>query len=368
MTPGGNGAPAAAAAVPAKPSGEKPAPPPAAAKPVLPGLFEEGAAKPAETATPAGPAWPVAAQPAMAKSAAFEILRSKTVPAEVPPAVAASAKKIAGMLSSGERAALEKAGPESHLADALAARISLDAATAEGVVLYGAKGMPNVDAAAITSLTQLADAAAARLQQEANTAIGKGQVEQLQMVTAASAALSRDVLNFKETADRLRGVGAAPRLGAGGLDPDMVLPGQQPSRPRTIAPTSAPQPVRAELRDFQGLEATGGGVGKKVGLIIAVAALVASLAYAFVFSGPPRSALPTEAAGPHVVRIEVSGPSALVSVSPAWDPSSDLNKLLDVLKSRNVERAIVMSPKETLGVVDVRGFKFLGARKPAPPK
>jgi hypothetical protein len=329
-------------------------------------LFDEGAPKAVDPAVaPSGPGWPAAPHAALAKTAAFEILRNKTVPAEAPPALAASAKKIAGMLSSGERAALEKAGPESHFADALAARISLDAATNEGVVLYGAKGMPSVDPAAITALTQLADAAAARLQQEANTAIGKGQVEQLQMVTAASAALSRDVLAFKETSDRLRGLGAAPRLGAGGLDPDMVLPGQGP-RPRTIAPSGAPAPVKAELRDFQGLDQGGVRSGKKIAVIIAALGLAASFVYLIMFSGPPRAVLPAEAAGPNVIRIEVSGPSALVMVSPAWDPQRELNKLLDVLQSRDVDRAIVQSPRETIGIIDVKAFKFVGGRKTPP--
>src|SRR5207302_70957 len=207
---------------------------------------------------------------------------AKTVSADLPPTLAASVKKIASTLSSGERSALENAGPESHLADALAARISLDAATAEGVVLYGSKGMPTVDAAGVAALTQLADAAAARLQQEANAAIGKGQVEQLQMVTAASAALSRDLLSFKETADRLRGVGTAPRLGAGALDPDLVLPGQQP-RPKTLPTLPTVAPVKAELRDFQGLDRRPGRA-KQVIATLVVLGFVAGLANALYFA------------------------------------------------------------------------------------
>src|SRR5207245_2446567 len=82
---------------------------------------------------------------------------------------------------------------------------------------------------------------------KAPAAISRGEVESLQLITAASAALSRDLHGFKEVADRLRGVGSAPRLGGGSLDPEIVLPGQMYRPP----PKSAePAPVRAELREF----------------------------------------------------------------------------------------------------------------------
>jgi hypothetical protein len=271
-------------------------------------------------------------------------------------------------LSSGERSALENAGPESHLADALAARISLDAATAEGVFLYGSKGMPTIDAAGVAALTQLADAAAARLQQEANTAIGKGQVEQLQMVTAASAALSRDLLTFKETADRLRGVGAAPRLSAGGLDPDVVLPGQQP-RPRMTTQPGAPV-VKAELRDFQGLEAKSSG-GKTVFFVVILALFIASLSYAFFFALPRSSEITAEAAGPNVVRIEVSGPQAMITVKQAWADNPEVGKLVNLLRSNQIQSALVRLPSgANVGIIDVRSGKLVGrpSGSPAPAK
>src|SRR5437763_2653268 len=135
--------------------------------------------------------------------------------------------------------------------------MALEVATAEGTRLASANVAPNVNGEALAALTKLVDEAAARLQKEANAAIGKGEVENLQLVTAASAALSRDLLNLKETADRLRGVGAAPRLGAGALDPEVVLKGQQP-RPRAAAVQQAQAAVKAELRDFRGLEETPG--------------------------------------------------------------------------------------------------------------
>jgi CheY-like chemotaxis protein len=348
MTPG-NGVAAAATAPPAP----------------LPGLFEEAAAAAAAApAPPSGPAWPNPALASAAKTATVQFLKDKTTPADTPPVLTAAAKKIAGMLSSGERAALEKAGPDSHLIDALAARIALDAATSEGVVLYGNKGMPAVDPTAVTAITQMADAAAARLQEEANTAIGNAQVEQLQMVTAASAALSRDVLTFKETADRLRGVGAAPRLGAGGLDPEMLLPGQQP-RPKSTAPGAA-APVRAELRDFRDFEGSR-GAGKKVVLALAVAAFIASLTYALFFVLPRSTEISAEAAGPNVVSIQVSGPSALVVVNQAWvdNAQREVGKLMEVLRSRGVEAAILKLPSgASAGQLDVKNFKLVLRKSP----
>src|SRR5206468_10985983 len=114
---------------------------------------------------------------------------------------------------------------------------------AEATRLAAGGSTPVVDAESLAVLTKTVDEAAGRLQKEANEAIGKGEVESLQLITAASAALSRDLLNLKETADKLRGIGAAPRMG-GHLDPDMVLPGQQP-RPRPPPGPLAPAPVKA---------------------------------------------------------------------------------------------------------------------------
>ncbi|MGE5048967.1 MAG: hypothetical protein ACM3PC_10385, partial [Deltaproteobacteria bacterium] len=207
----------------------------------------------AEPAPPPGLPWPTPIAAADARSAGMQVVAGEPVDAAIPAHVAASARKIGGMLSAGERASLESKGPDSHFADALAARIALDAAAAEALRLSAAGQSVLVDAAASASITRIADDAGARLQKEANAAIARGEVENLQLITAASAALSRDLLNFKETADRLRGVGAGPRLGAGALDPEVVLPGQQP-RPRPAAGAQAPAPPKPELRDFHGLD------------------------------------------------------------------------------------------------------------------
>ena len=180
---------------------------------------------------PAGPPWPRPVAIDVCKTAAMQLLQGANPGRDIPTNVAASARKLTALLSLWERASIEKSGIDSHFVHALGARIALEVATAEGTRLASANVSLTVDMEAMASLTKLADEAAARLQKEANTAIGKGEVESLQLITAASAALSRDLLNLKETADKLRGIGAAPRMGAGALDPDVILPGQQP-RPR----------------------------------------------------------------------------------------------------------------------------------------
>jgi hypothetical protein len=373
----GTPAPAAAPAAPAPPP---PAPaPPTDGKPAagaLSGLFDEGSAgapgasaAPAEAAAPvaAGPPWPVPIPAAVCKAAALQFLKDKTVPPETPPPAAASAKKVAGMLGSAERHTIEKFGAESHLADALAARIALDSATSDGVRLYSSHPAASVDAVAVAALTRQADEAAARLQKEANAAVGKGEVESLQMITAASAALSRDLLNFKETADRLRGLGAAPRLGGGALDPDLILPGQAP-RQKT-ATSTAPAPVRAELRDFQGLEA-GQGRGKQVLMFLAVVAFVAALANALYFGMPHHTLLTAEIAGKGIERIDISGQSALVTVTPAWFAfgESAIPPLAAALREAGVKKAILITPNGTPGgVLDVMTGKVTGLAKPKPP-
>jgi len=319
----------------------------------------------ASTASPGGPPWPVPAPAAVCKATALQLLGSKTLPPDTPPQIGASSRKIAGGLGSAERAALDKAGPDSVLADALAARIALDAATTEGVRLFSVIPAPVFDQAAATSLTQLADAASARLQQQANAAIEKGEVETLQLVTAASAALSRDLLAFKETAGRLRGLGSSPRLGSRSLDPDLILPGQQP-RP-AAARSSMPAPVRAELRDFAALDDSRPGSGKKIALIVAAVLFVAGLANAYFFALPRRVQIPPASAGSNVVRVDVSGDAALVVVTQAWVNSyeTELPLLVKVLREQGVERAMLVFPSgKSAGSVDVAKGKALGIVRP----
>jgi len=318
-------------------------------------------------AVPEGPPWPAPVSFPLCKAAAIQLLTDETVGRDVPKNVAASARKITGMLSVGERASIQRAGQDSHFIDALAARIVLDAAAAEGTRLASAGAAPVVDADSLAMLTKIADEAAGRLQKEANSAIGKGEVESLQLVTAASASLSRDLLNLKETADRLRGVGAAPRLGAGHLDPDMVLPGQQP-RPRPPPGPQAPVPVKAELRDFQGLDQKPGRSKGLIALVV-VAGAIAAAANAFYFGVPHQQQVAIEGAGSGVQRIAVSGTSAVVTVTPEWlaSPDANLARLLRVLRAQKVTKALLTLPNgSSAGIVDVAAGKASGL--PASPQ
>jgi hypothetical protein len=334
-------------------------------------LFDGDGAAPAPPAVtqrpapPQGPPWPAPVSAAVCRAAATQLLTNDTVRADVPPNVAASARKIMGMLSLGERAWIERTGTDSHFADALAARIALDVATSEGTRLASAGSNPVVDAESLAAFTKIADEAAARLQKEANAAIGKGEVESLQLVTAASASLSRDLLNLKETADRLRGVGAAPRLGAGALDPEVVLPGQQP-RPRPPPGPQTPAPVKAELRDFRGLDHKPGR-GKGVIAFIIVAAAIGLAVNAFYFSVPRQREVAFESAGRGVQGITITGASAVVTVTPDWLAAADANlvKLVQVLRANQVKKALLMLPNgSSAGLVDVASGRASGM--PAP--
>lgn len=361
-------APPAAAAAPAAPAAAPASPAPAvgpngseaaAASAAMAGLFDEGAAAPA-AAQAAGPTWPVPAPPATCIAAAAQFLKDKTTPPGTPPAVTASTRKIVGVLGSSERAAVE-AGQGSPLADVIAARIALDAATAEGVRLYSSIPAATMDGGAVAAMTKLADEAAARLQKEADAAIGKGQVESLQILTAASAALSRDLLTFKETADRLRGIGAAPRMGAGALDPEMVLPGQAP-RPRPLPSTPAQAPVKAELRDFRGLDEKPGRA-KNVLMVLLILGAIAAAANGFYFALPHHTDVPVAGAGEGITRIDMMGDSAMVTVTPDWVAHVDARMplLVGVLRGQGVEKAILVLPTGgTVGILDVTAGKLSG--------
>ena len=326
--------------------------------------YQDPADAPVAAGVPSGPIWPVPFAAGLCRTVALQILKDKNVPSNLPPGLAAAAKKVTNMLGSAERAALDKA-PDSHFADAIAARVALEAATAEAVKLHAHTPAATVDPAGVAAVMKQADEAAARLQKEANTAVSKGEVESLQMVTAASAALSRDLMTFRETSDRLRGQSAAPRLGAGALDPDMVLPSQG-SRPAPAKTSTAPAQVRAELRDFQNLD-SGPGRGKTILMVLALGAFIVALANAVYFSQPHQKELGTEAAGNGVERIDASGPSALVTVSPEWLGRADaaLPKLVSVLREAEVKKAVLLLPNgNPAGIVDVETGKASGLVMP----
>ena len=329
------------------------------------------AATPVAAAVPAGPIWPVPFAAGLCRTVALQFLKDKSAPADLPPGLAASAKKITNVLGSAERAALDKA-PDSHFADAIAARIALDAATAEGVKLYSSSPAVTVDPAGVATVMKQADEASARLQKEANSAVTKGEVESLQMVTAASAALSRDLLHFRETADRLRGQSAAPRLGSSALDPDLVLPGQVP-RPAAAKTNTGPAPVRAELRDFNNLDG-GPRRGKTILMVLALGAFILALANAVYFGVPRHKELTPELAGKGIERIDVSGEVALVTVTQEWLTVAEakLPQLVTALRDAEVKKAVLTLPNGSpAGIVDVATGKVSGLARPraaAPPK
>ncbi len=340
----GNGAPPAKAGTPPAraPQSAVPAAPAAAQPPAgqgLSDLFDDGGPAIA-AATPADPApmWPEVPPAEACLLVGIALVRGKKAPADTAPEIAAAAKKIAGVLNVGERAALEKAGTESPFADALAARIALEVGRAEATRLFTSQPPPLVDDGSVKAMIQLVDAAAARLQKEADGAISRGEVESLQLITASSAALSRDLHSFKETADRLRGVGSAPRLGAGALDPDVVLPGQ--ARRLPPKPTE-PAPVRAELREFQGLGEASPESRRRTTLVVCMLALGAALVNVLFFAYPRIHELPPVAG---IARIEVSGESARVTLASDFADRQEaaVAALAQVLRERGVRTAVLL--------------------------
>jgi hypothetical protein len=293
------------------------------------------------------------------KAAGIAFLGDKKVPAGIAPDVAAAAKKVAGILSLGERSALEKAGPDSHFGEAFAARIALELARGEAARLQASQPAPYVDDAAMKAVTQIHDVAAARLQKEVEVVIGRGDVETLQLLTLCSAALSRELLLLKEAADRLRGLASAPRLGAGSLDPDMAVPGQHYVRP-TTKPVDRPA-VRQELRQFEGLGVNDGRSRRTGALFVCLLALGAALVNLIFFTYPDVKQLP--AAIPGVARIEISGKVARVSVAPNFneDQTRAVAMLTQALRERGVERAMLVRQNGTsAGQISIRDGKAFG--------
>ena len=369
--------PPASPRVSAQPHGV-PESPPQAAGGVDSSLFE-GMQTPSSV-PPVAPAvepvvWPVPVALEAAKSAVLAALFSADEKPAVPHEVILSAKKVAVTLSGGEKAAIERLGAESHFADAAAERVALDVARAEGARLAAASEPSRVDDAAVKTLTQRVDAVVASLQKDADGAIARGEVEALQVVRASSAALSRDVLSLKATADRLRGLAAAPRLGAGALDPDVVLPGQAPSA-RPPPPKVAEAPVRAELKEFEKFAETRPGARKRTALYVLLAALAAGAAYVVFFALPTVREVDTRNMNiPGVIRVEVGGTGARVVVSNSFveKPEPALSQLIGLLREKNVTSAAVYNINGApIGQIDVKTGAttgITGVKKPnAPPR
>jgi hypothetical protein len=328
-------------------------------------LFDDETAAPAPAAAvPAGPKWPPVAAVDACKEAGIAFLHDKRPPAGITPELAAAAKKVAGIFSLNERNALQKAGPDSHFGDAFAARIALELARGEAARLQATQPPPYVDDAAMKAVTQIHDAAAARLQKEVEVAIGRGDVETLQLLTVCNAALSRELLLFKEAADRLRGLASAPRLGAGSLDPDVAVPGQQYVRP-TTKPVDRPA-VRPELREFQGLAMSDGRSRRTGALLVCLLALVAAIVNLVFFTYPQVKQMPN--AIPGVARIEISGKIARITLAPNFgdDQSRAVGMLTQALRERGVERAMLVRQNGTpAGQISVRDGKTIGLASPS---
>jgi hypothetical protein len=126
--------------------------------------------------------------------------------------------------------------------------------------------------------------------------------------------------------------------------------------------------VKAELRDFRGLEER---PGRAKGVLAAfiLAAAIGGVAYAFYFGVPHHVDIPAESAGTGVQRIDVSGTAALVTVTADWVANADANlpKLVQVLRARKIAKAILtLQTGKSAGIVDVPSGKATGLPRPAP--
>jgi DNA-binding NarL/FixJ family response regulator len=326
--------------------------------------------------------WPTPLDHAVVRSLLGVILRDKILPEDVPAEPGAAVRKVVGGMPSIDREALGNVGPDSHLHEALSARVQLAHASSDGNKLVSAGEGALVDDAAFTALIHAADTAIKRLQGEADGAITKGEVERLQQITAASAALSREMLAFKETADRLRGLAAAPRMGAGALDPSVAIDRRKPPSVR-IQRDKDKEETRAEhrklqLSDFAGLENTPVTTKQRRNLLIALAIFAVTLTNTIFFAIPhvrEAEAPVVERAGSGVLGIVISDHNAIVTVASTWitayDRRARLRSLCDLLSLKGVAHAgILVEGSGMAGQVEVRTCQAIGlpAVKQPPPE
>jgi len=145
-----------------------------------------------------------------------------------------------------------------------------------------------------------------------------------------------------------------------------VLPGQQ-SRLKSLAAQQTLAPVKPELRDFRGLDDRPGRA-KGVFAVLLVAACIGVGVYSFYFALPQHVIVKAGSAGPGVQRVDVTGPAAVVTITPQWLTASETNlpKLVQLLRARQVKKAVLMLPNGTAsGIVDVATGKATGI-PPAP--
>ncbi len=373
-----------------QPPGAAKAAPPApaeAAAASLANLFDEAhagstpaaplpaAASPDEV--PLGTPWPDPWPIEWCRAAALALLRNQPPPAG-PEGAEKIVRRIVDRTSSEQRLAADPPGATgpSSAADALLARVALAGAEAAGDQLLAAQSPVLVDAEQVAALTALADSAGERLQQEANAAISKGDTESLRLLTTLRGGLSQELLNFKKMVDHLRGLAAAPALGAGELDPEVLIGKRPPPKPK--APTAEQQARRAEdeFADFRHADRP-----KRTGLWLSLAlcAFAISAANAFYFSRPRAREVPLTDAdrfGPGVVRVTSSVKTAKVAVTQVWLEHylENSRRLAQGLLAMNIERAMLTLPDgKAAGIFDVRTGRIVavsGARKdelPVPP-
>ncbi len=340
-----------------------------AGRPTAATLFDEqdGAASMAAPppAAAAGPVWPVVLPPGTLGELLEEALAGRGAAADAAADLAAAAGKIVDRLSSSERALFDQKGAgDSPFAEALAVRLALAAASSEGIRLLGRQPPAAVDAAAVAAFAQQADAATAGLQIAADLALGKGDIERLQLVAAASAAVTRERLAFKETADRLRGLGAAPRLRAGALDPEVQLSG--PRRP-AARPAAGETAAKSETYHFDQVDSARQRTRRRRALVVvAVLLFGAALSYALVFGQPsvrPLSPKALRGMAGKVLAVTMVDQTALVNVSKTFfteNRAQTLAALCEALRERHVEKALLrMDTAPAAGQINVRNCRAI---------
>jgi DNA-binding transcriptional ArsR family regulator len=274
-------------------------------------------------------------------------------PGSADPQLAAAAKKVAGGLASSERALLSSPA----YAQALATRVALECALAEGARLF--TSAPAIDGAAVDALAKAAVEAADRVRKEEESAKGAT----VALLAAAATTLHRDLRSFEDLAARLRSAKAAPR--GVGLDPSAAQAAQPAPPPR---PEGEPAP-RPELKPFLGLDRRAVS-GHRFALLGALLALfVVLLVRALFFAGPSIEVLDPAPAGPDVVSVRVSGASAVVVVRKSFldRRAAAVPPLLLALRAAGVQGAVLsLDTGAPAGQLDVRTGTLFGMASPAP--
>src|SRR5262249_50993345 len=142
------------------------------------------------------------------------------------------------------------------------------------------------------------------------------------------------------------------------------LPGQAP-KPK-LPPSTTVQPVKAELRDFRALDASRPGRFKGIFALILVFGFAAAAFDAVYRSVPHQKEISTEGLT-GVVRVDVSGQSAMVTVTPEFlsNPEAAIPRLVGTLREREVKKAMLVLPNGvSAGVIDVASGKAIGLRAP----